>query len=109
MPKAGVPLTIKVGVHVYTVVLATKREMPKGDDDDHMLGWCDYNNNIIWVYKHQPVSKRKEVLLHEVLHACGYPALSHKQLDEEDFVDATAPVLLQVLQDNPELVDYLRK
>jgi hypothetical protein len=28
---------------------------------------------------------------------------------DEDFVDVTAPALLQVLQDNPELVEYLTK
>lgn len=50
------------------------------------------------------------VLLHEVLHACRDSAHLMK-LDlndaEESFINAVAPILFGVFQDNPDFNDYL--
>jgi hypothetical protein len=43
-----------------------------------------------------------------LLHACTYPAVTGKGLlDEEAFVENVAPLLLQVIRDNPDLMRYL--
>ena len=48
-------------------------------------------------------AKTREVLLHEILHACwelaGIPSKY-----EEDIVNRISPYLLDVLQDNPDLL-----
>lgn len=56
----------------------------------------------------------REVLLHEVLHACVYASGLALEGDpralldiEETFVSRTAPTLLDVLRVNPGLVEYL--
>jgi hypothetical protein len=75
---------------------------------DH--GLCDFDQVQILIQARLRKTKAREVLLHEVLHACTYPTMASVQnKTDEDFVDVTAPALLQVLQDNPELVDYLTR
>lgn len=93
-----IPKSVKVGCHEYKLVAKTKRECP----DE--LGKCDYDAVTISVRKRMPGNKARETLLHEILHACGYPTLLGK---DEKFVDTIAPLLLQVIQDNPELMEYL--
>ena len=95
------PKTIKVGAHVYSVLRKTKTQMP----DD--LGSCDVDTLQILIRQKIRKSVARETLLHELLHACTYPSFLGKTLTDEDFVEAVAPVLLQVIQDNPDLLAYL--
>lgn len=98
---AEMPTTIKVGPHVYTV-------LRKPASADWANGCCDFNTLQIVVRKRLRKSKAQEILLHECLHACTHPTLNgNKKYTDEDFVEGVAPVLLQVLQDNPELLEYL--
>ena len=72
------------------------------------LGNCDTNTLQIWIRQKLRRSKAREILLHEVLHACTHPwIVQGGKFEDEEFVTAVAPVLLLVLQDNPELVEYL--
>ena len=74
------------------------------------LGHCGFDELQIWVRQGLRKSKAREILLHEVLHACTHPTMNCSgDHNDEDFVAAIAPVLLQVLQDSPELVEYLTK
>lgn len=100
------PETVKVGCHIYTILRRSRAQMPK-ENGARLDGCCDFDNLHIYLRKGLRISKAKEYLLHEILHACTYPALNGKTLEDEEFVDKTAPILLQVLQDNPELVAYL--
>lgn len=101
-----IPHTIKIGPHVYTVVRKMVEEMPDA------LGDTDFDKNEIRIRKNLRKTKQAEVLLHELLHCCTYPSFTgayenDPKLDAEEFVNAVAPVLLQVLKDNPKLVEYL--
>ena len=96
------PLSIKVGPHVYQVLRKTAKELPDA------LGICNFNSLEIWIRCRLRGSKAKEILLHEILHATTHPSFNgEEKTDDESLVNAVAPVLLQVLQDNPELVAYL--
>lgn len=54
-----------------------------------------------------PVLER-EVMLHELLHACLMAtSIDWPEKREEAFVQAMSPVLLKALRDNPALVRYL--
>lgn len=102
MKPAPMPQSIKVGPHVYSVIRKPASAMPADN------GHCDCNTLQIWVVQRLKRSKAKEILLHECLHACTHPSLIQGgKLEDEEFVTAVAPVLLQVLQDNPELLEYL--
>lgn len=104
----GTPTSIRIGCHTYSVLRKNKTEMPKVDGD-HLDGCCDYDNLRIYIRKGLRRSKAREYLLHEVIHACTYPALNGKILEEEEWVDKTSPALLQVLQDNPDFVEFLQE
>jgi hypothetical protein len=96
------PATVKVGPHVYRVLRKPKTAMPKH------LGSCDCSSLQIWVRQRLKKSKAAEILLHETLHAILHSVCNgESKNEEEDFVEAASPVLLQVLQDNPQLVEYL--
>lgn len=96
------PKTIKVGAHTYAVLRKPASQM--GDD----LGGCECNLLQITVKQRLKKSKAKEILVHELLHACTHPSfLGNEKMTDEDFVTAVAPVLLQVIQENPDLLAYL--
>ncbi len=103
------PTTVKVGPHIYKIARLSKSKMPKVDGDQ-LSGCCDFDGLQISLEKSLPVSRSKECLLHEILHACNLlGGTSFKTMEEEDFVDKLSPHLLQVLQQNPDLVEYLIK
>jgi hypothetical protein len=93
-----------VGAHEYTVERNPPSKMV-ATDGDRILG--DQNPDLlrVRVRKGMRRSKQQEVLIHELLHCCSYPA--YQNGDDEGFVDAIAPQLLQVLQENPDLVAFL--
>jgi len=103
-----IPRTIKVGPHTYAVVRKLPEEMPDA------LGDTDFDKNEIRIRKNLRKTKSQEILLHELLHCCTYPSFTgayetDPKLDAEEFVNAVSPPLLQVLKDNPKLVEYLTK
>jgi hypothetical protein len=97
-----IPRTVKVGPHLYTITRKPKSQML------NMLGFCDFDALSIWLLQGMCLSKTREILVHELMHAATYPTLcgETKFLDEE-FVTATAPVWLSILRENPKLVTYL--
>ncbi len=103
---ASMPSAVKVGSHTYSVLVKNKREMTeKGQLQD---GLCLSGQLEIWIRCRMKLSYAQDTLLHEVLHACVHPSLSSKETTtEEEFITQSTPVLLGVLQDNPDLVKYL--
>ena len=102
LAKVDMPKIVRVGVHPYSILRKQKGQM--GDN----LGDCDGNVLQISVAKRLKKTVAQETLLHEVLHACNYPSFVGKEnISEEDIVNACAPVLLQVIRENPTLVAYL--
>lgn len=89
--------TIKVGGHIYTVVL---KELSSDKD----LASCDFNTATISVDKSITVqSIRESAFIHELLHACnstfGFEGVEHGLLD------SLAEQLYQILKDN----DFLKQ
>ena len=80
----------------------------KGQMPDDANGDCDTDANRIRIYKWLKKSKKQEILWHEIKHACSdIVGLLGKTGTDEDFISGLAPMEVQVLQDNPELVAYL--
>jgi len=107
MPRPKMPETIRVGAHTYKVIRRPSREM--GDEN----AYVKVDKLEIAVVKGLRFTVAQEKLLHEVNHAAVSPALFYTSPKtpaeyEEAFVDTLTPPLLQVLQDNPDLVEFLR-
>lgn len=96
------PSTVRVGVHEYRLVRKSRKQL--GGD----LGRCDSNILELAIANRLKKTVAQETLFHEVIHACHYPSFIGKEnITEEGITEAEAPVLLQVLRDNPPLVEYL--
>ena len=76
-------------------------------------GCIDYTKSKIYIDPEISKDFQKETLLHEVLHGILDDAHIDKIIKNEelleDFVSALAPRLIQVLNDNKNLIDYLTK
>lgn len=107
MARIRMPERVLVAAHAYTITRCCSREMTSGEDGH--LGDTDYETLSIRIKKGMRRSKVQEVLLHEVLHACTYHFwnMDDKVIGEEEAVTMLSPILLQVLQDNPELIAFI--
>lgn len=108
MPKQPrLPDAIAVGPYSYRVTLKSAREMVR--NGEQLLGTCDSDAFEIGIVKSLRKAKKREVLMHEVLHACHYLAGRNPEdkMTGEQFVEATVHALLQILRENPDLVYYL--
>lgn len=86
---------------------------PRQPQTFEAFGSCDCGKSEIVLRGPDGISEDKcrETLLHEVLHAVigtsRIPPFGHGEEVEEDFVSMLAPVLLDTLRDNPDLVNAL--
>lgn len=104
---AVLPLRIRVGADVITVDAsdgAARDLTVEGRDGDS----CQSLGRI---RLDETVAHRRTVLLHEVIHqvwaSTGLPAIEAVEPHEEVIIRALSPLLLDTLQRNPGLVDYL--
>ena len=99
MRKAAMPDSVKIGPHTYTIVRAYR---------NGANGYCDMDGLKLAVQPSLRRSKAQEVLLHELMHALTHPTLcSAEKFTDEEFVTGVTPLLLQVIQENPDLLEYL--
>lgn len=100
------PRKVKVGPHVYSILLKPARIMQ--EDGEGVNGWCHFDKNEIWLFAGLKLAKRQEFLFHELKHACGHSAFcGRKLISEEAYVRHMAPVVLEMIQENPKLVAFL--
>lgn len=99
------PRTLKIGG------LTLKVSRNKKDLLEDCLGNYSYDNHLIAISPDLPVSATREVLLHEVVHACWeigslsqIPLLTKHQ---EHIVSVMAIQMLDVIRHNPRLVEFL--
>lgn len=115
--QAERPQVIKVASHYYTVTWLTHSEWATRHDEPSD-GCTLASKHEIHMRLHDGVgeSHYQQVLLHEVLHAVfnasGLALMPEAyegddEVVEERIVLTTAPVLVMVLHDNPDLVRYL--
>jgi hypothetical protein len=87
----------------------------KESKEKWLAGFCDSNKLAITIAHDLPVQVQQDTLLHEVMHAVyftvGNPLhtkfKAHGDAVEELGVASLAPLLLGVIRDNPDLIDYL--
>lgn len=104
--KPKVPSKIQVGPFVYGVRCDEISKSILGNDHG------DTDSSLLEIRLNSDSADlvKREVLLHETLHAITAVAgLDHELTEEveEKFVRRIAPILFDVLLRNPKLVDYL--
>jgi hypothetical protein len=105
------PPTIVVGPHAYAVVADQAAiDRLSVEAGEARLGECDTRRLTITVDPSQADSQLAETIVHELLHASFSLIGAGEDVTpeiEEKLVLRLAPVLLQVIADNPRLVTWL--
>lgn len=107
------PAHITVGGRPWAVKVVTQPRMIQvSEGDTNCLGLAHGNLLTIFVGDWLPAYMQREILLHEVLHACVFGGEFAGQLaedvdHEEHYVSGLDAPLLATLRDNPALVRYL--
>jgi len=107
------PKSVKIGTHLFDVVERLKEE--DGMLNDSTLGYTLEAKTLIVIDKGLSESKKRQTLLHEIMHACVYvfdTSVKPKKTDEFDtwehyFIGIWEEPLLMIMQDNPKLVEFL--
>lgn len=100
-PISDLPKVVRIGPWKFDVV---QRDM------QDKSGLCDFDQCDIIINSRIVEQAQRETLLHEVLHAVMDATGLDEWLGEEQTEDAVrrlSPMLLDTLQRNVELVDYL--
>jgi len=92
----GIPLFI---LHRSYVLFFTK---PEGWGTDDIRGWCDPARGLIFISTELDERGRKEVILHEVLHALWFEYAWPGVEDEEKNVTWIARALTEFIAGNKE-------
>lgn len=109
----NVPKKIKIGPQQWTVVERTREA--DGMLDDGSYGYTLPNSNMIVLDANLPMSKKRAVMMHELMHATRlqYDPSQRpvKDADFDDwehfFIGVWDNSLLAVLRDNAKLVEWL--
>lgn len=78
--------------------------------DEGKMGEADTDRNTIRYAEGYPLSQEQESILHETLHVAFVQTGLRDELGieyEEAVIGRLSPVLLQIVRDNPALIEYL--
>lgn len=103
----NVPAEIRLGAHVYEI--RSDADTARLLREENSCGDSRPDRFVIRVDTDRPHTGLAETLLHEALHCVWHQtALSVNHDDaEEEAVTALAPLILQLLRSNPDLVKFL--
>ncbi|CAB4128900.1 IrrE N-terminal-like domain containing protein [uncultured Caudovirales phage] len=107
------PKTIKLGTQDWTIVEHTSKEDGMLYEDNY--GYTLERRNMIVVDKDASDTRKRQVVMHEILHAIRFTFFTGNKMasklsfedTEHYFIGMYEETLLMVLKDNPELVAYL--
>ena len=101
------PDSIKIGPFEYTILF--KEDM---DPFRELVGMSHHDDLEIWI-KELSELKMREVLVHEIihciLHVYGGAPQPEDVLEQESAVTALGFGWLQIVRDNPHIVDWIRE
>ncbi|MCK1248878.1 phage protein [Streptococcus pseudoporcinus] len=93
---------IQVAGMIY--IVKVQEHFKAYDDDRNLWGYCDYEQQIIYIRESLSKQKKRQVLIHELTHAILNEA-GYKEQDEE-LVNRFSIVLHQVLMENPQILTF---
>lgn len=113
---AVLPEVIKVGPFLYKICADEdswhQLQIDEQIRDDENWGFCQQKTSTIYINPStRSLAMRQAILIHELFHAIIFVAgeFFGKKRQPEFFILHTAPLWLTVLQDNPQLVEYLQE
>lgn len=103
-----IPTSVQIGPFVYAVK-ADADELTRYEHSTKSSVWgcVRFVEMDILLEPKAQEQKKRETLLHEVIHVCNNVAGASSLKHEERFVTGLAPALLDTLRRNPALVSYL--
>lgn len=99
--KDGKEEGMEIRVVGLTYKVIVQEHFKSYDDERNLWGYCDYEQQTIYIRESLSEQKKKQVLIHELTHAMLHEA-GYKEQDEE-MVTRFSIVLHQVLNDNSKL------
>jgi hypothetical protein len=110
---AKLPARIKIGTQTWEIVERTKNF--DGMLDEGSYGYTLSRENLIVIDATAATSRKRQTLLHEILHAIKFSfgnPVTPKKTDEADiwehyYIAMYEEGVLLVLRDNPEVLEYL--
>jgi hypothetical protein len=108
-----IPKKIKLGTQVWTIVEHTSKEDGLLYEDNY--GYTLERMNMIVIDKEASDTRKKQVLMHEILHAIRFTFFTGNKMasklnfedTEHYFIGMYEETLLMTFKDNPELLQYL--
>lgn len=113
MPVSKKPSEVKIGPQVFTIEYRNPKE--DGMLNDNSYGYTLDQGNLIVIASDISDSKQKVTLVHEILHAARMifegttiPARkSDYEKWEHHFISIFENAFLVIIQDNPDLIEWL--
>lgn len=107
------PPSIKLGTQIWTIVEHTSKEDGMLYEDNY--GYTMERRNMIVLDKDASDSRKRQVLMHEILHAIRFTFFTGSKMapklnfedTEHYFIGMYEETLLMVLKDNPQLLEHL--
>jgi Zn-dependent peptidase ImmA (M78 family) len=97
-----IPTRCKVNGRTITIKMQSRDKMPGA------AGLFQTDKSLIWVAKGQELQEQQDTVVHELFHALLHTqGREYGEEQEELYVRALATGLIGLIQDNPELVQWL--
>lgn len=102
------PNTLRIGPYTWTVK-CSKKAWAETKPKEGEYGEADPHKYRITLKPKMSLQYERVVLMHEIMHAARFATEQDLDLNkaEESFIELTDGILVAVLQDNPDLLDYL--
>jgi len=108
-----IPETLLIGTQIWDIVEHSSKEDGMLYEDNY--GYTLERRNMIIIDIDAATTRKKQVLMHEILHAIRFTFFTGSKMNpkltfeetEHYFIGMYEETLLMVLKDNPELLDYL--
>lgn len=104
------PLKSKVKVGPFRFKFVETNLNVTGNEETFHYGVTHLNEATSYIHADQDPGIKKETYFHEMLHvACLATGLSERlgEEEEEKLIQTLSPILLDVLQSNPEFTSYI--
>lgn len=99
--------SVRVGNCNYSVDFVSRKRLSKKSGDNRAVGLIDNDKNKIYILKNMSDDNKLITLWHEIFHAVLVQRCldGSKYIDEEELVDNSAQAIIQIIRDNPFLID----
>lgn len=102
------PTQVQVGVFLYNVIYSHEEiQLVSAQEGQSLVGFVDHHSLVIIVNDAAEEQVIRSTLLHEVLHCLWKDVGIGADMMQEDSVGCLTPRLLQLLRENPVLLEYL--